>query len=111
MYKGIHDKIIEGEKDARSMGMRIILLGSFVGSPDICSTTFFDALQICDKMSFHLYLSLSHANHKKELKTTCLRAEDRPDLICRVFKMKLDLMLKDFRKGDICERIQGRKNH
>lgn len=46
-----------------------------------------------------------------ELKSTCLRAEDRHDLICRLFNMKLDLMLKDFKKGDIFGKIRARKNH
>lgn len=35
MYKDIHDKIIEGDKVARSMGMRIIRSGSSVGRPEI----------------------------------------------------------------------------
>lgn len=46
MYKGIHNKIIEGDKVARSMGMRIIRSGSSVGSPRYMFNNFLDALQI-----------------------------------------------------------------
>ena len=28
-----------------------------------------------------------------------LRADDRPDIVCRVFKMKLDNMMKEFKLG------------
>lgn len=33
MYKGIHDRILRGDSDATSTGMRIMLPGAFVGGP------------------------------------------------------------------------------
>lgn len=82
---------------------------------DIYSTTFWMHYKYLIRLVSLFYLSLSHANHngekyKRELKTTCLIAEDRPDLICRVFKIMLDLMLKDFKKEEFYL-IHSHKNH
>ncbi|XP_012827650.1 PREDICTED: uncharacterized protein LOC105948936 [Erythranthe guttata] len=41
------------------------------------------------------------------LNDTSLRPEDRPDILCRVFKMKLDSLLTDFKKGHIFGRIRA----
>lgn len=41
-----------------------------------------------------------------------LRAEDRPDIVCRVFKMKLDHMGRDLKQGKIFGRVKsGAKKH
>lgn len=96
--------------------MHIILTGSFVRSPRYMFSNFVDALHICNWIGFpSLFITFTGNPQwieiQMELKSTCLRTEDRPDLICRVFKMKLDLMLKDFKKGDIFAKIRARKNH
>ncbi|XP_019155261.1 PREDICTED: uncharacterized protein LOC109152142 [Ipomoea nil] len=36
-----------------------------------------------------------------------LKAEDRPDIVCRVFKMKLDAMIKDIKKGKLFGRVKA----
>lgn len=114
MYKGIHDRILRGDGDARSTGQRIILPGSFVGGPRYMFNNFVDALQICNWIGFpSLFITITCNPQWKEiqaeLKNANLRAEDRPDIICRVFKMKLDLMLKDFKKRTIFGKLRARK--
>lgn len=115
MYKGLQDRILSGENDARSIGMHIVLPGSFTGGPRYMFNNFVDALQICTWIGFlSLFITFTCIPQWKEiqrkLEHACLRSEAHPDLICRVFKMKLDLMLKDFRKGHIFGRLRARKN-
>lgn len=38
-----------------------------------------------------------------------LRPEDRSDIICRVFKMKLDQLVRDLKENNIFGRVRGVK--
>lgn len=116
MYKGIHDRILRGDNDATSIGMRIMLPGTFVGGPRYMFNNFVDAVKICNWIGFPSLFITFTCNEQwieiqREVKTTHLRAEDRPDIICRVFKMKLDRMIKDFKKGEIFGHTRARKCH
>lgn len=114
MYKGIQDRILRGDDDARSTGMRIILPGSFTGGPRYMFNNFMDALQICNWIGFPTFFVTMTCNPQwpeiqRVVAQTNLRAEDRPDILCRVFKMKLDNIIKDFKAGNIFGRLRARK--
>ncbi|XP_057248153.1 uncharacterized protein LOC109133695 [Beta vulgaris subsp. vulgaris] len=47
-----------------------------------------------------------HRN-KQILQKGGLRPEDRPDIICRVFKMKLDQLVKDLKENEIFGRVKA----
>lgn len=36
-----------------------------------------------------------------------LKSEDMPDLVCRIFKIKLDHMIKDIRKGNMFGKVKS----
>lgn len=112
MYKGIEERILHGDTDGRSTGTRIILPGSFTGGPRYMFNNFVDALQICNWIGFPTLFITITCNPKwpevqRALLTTNLRPEDRPDILCRVFKMKLDKMIKDFKKGHVFGRARA----
>lgn len=114
MYKGIQERILQGDTDARSTGARIILPGSFTGSPRYMFNNFVDALQICNWIGFPCYFVTVTCNPKwpevqRALDSFNLRPEDRPDILCRIFKMKLDTMIKGYKSGNVFGKVRACK--
>lgn len=48
MYKGLQDRILSGDNDARFIGMHNVLPGLFTGGPRYMFNDFVDTLQICN---------------------------------------------------------------
>ncbi|XP_012828012.1 PREDICTED: uncharacterized protein LOC105949272 [Erythranthe guttata] len=95
MYKGIEERFFKGDTEGKSVGKGIILPGSFIPGPRYMFNNFVDALQICNSIGFpSLFITITcnpqWPEIQKVLNDTSLRPEDRPDILCRVFKMKLD---------------------
>ncbi|XP_031108678.1 uncharacterized protein LOC116013169 [Ipomoea triloba] len=96
-YQGLSDALTRGELDPTGRGKRIILPSSFTGG----------ARQISYP---HLFITFTCNPNWPEIERYVvhrgLKSEDRPDIICRVFKMKLDAMIEDIKTqklfGDIC---------
>ncbi|XP_061372128.1 uncharacterized protein LOC133314638 [Gastrolobium bilobum] len=71
-----------------------------------------DAFAICRWAGYpHIFVTIT-CNPKwpeisRFLKARTLNAEDRPDILCRVFKFKLDQLLQDLRNGHILGKING----
>ncbi|XP_012850810.1 PREDICTED: uncharacterized protein LOC105970521 [Erythranthe guttata] len=112
MYKGIEEKIFKGDTEGKSVGQHIIIPGSFTASPRYMFNNFVDALQICNWIGFPtLFITITcnpqWPEIQRVLKDTNLRPEDRPDILCRVFKMKLDSMMTEIKKGRIFGRIRA----
>ena len=64
-----------------------------------------DAIAICKKFGYpDLFITITCNVNWTEIKEFVLQkglsASDRPDIVCRVFKMKLDEMMTDFKKKD-----------
>ncbi|KAL7129113.1 hypothetical protein ABFS83_13G041800 [Erythranthe nasuta] len=94
MYKSIEERVGSGDNDGKSVGTRIIIPITYTNGPRYMFNNFMDALQICNWIGFpSLYITIT-CNPKwpeiRGLKYTNLRPEDRPDVLCRIFKMKLD---------------------
>ncbi|XP_019161024.1 PREDICTED: uncharacterized protein LOC109157627 [Ipomoea nil] len=81
-YKCLIDALTRGEVDPTSQGKRIILPSSFTGGARYMVQNYQDAMSNCRWI-------------RK------LKAEDRPDIVCRVFKMKLNALIKDIKKEKI----------
>lgn len=61
-----------------------------------------------------IYLSSFTCNHKwpelvEFLNIYNLKPEDRPDLVCRLFKIKLDELIKDIKRGEIFGYVKSGK--
>ncbi|KAL7096997.1 hypothetical protein ACP275_10G115200 [Erythranthe tilingii] len=110
MYKGIEEKIFKGDTEGKSVGQRIIIPGSFTAGPRYMFNNFVDAPQICNWIGFPtLFIAITcnpqWPEIQRVLKDTNLRPEDRPDILCRVFKMKLDSMMSEIKKGCIFRHV------
>ena len=73
-----------------------------------------DAFVICKYAGYPSYFITMTCNPEwKEIRRfvnkRSLKPEDRPDILCRVFKIKLDALIKDLKDGNIFGKILGCK--
>ena len=94
------DAIDKGDNRGASIGKCIILPSSFTGSPRYMMQHFQDAMAICRWYSNpDLFITMTANSKWQEIehmlsKTDGHRAEDRPDIVARVFKLKLEQLMK-----------------
>ncbi|XP_061368581.1 uncharacterized protein LOC133311548 [Gastrolobium bilobum] len=110
LYKNIKHSLDSGEDAALSTEKRIIIPSSFTGGPRYMAENCKDAFAICRWAGYsHLFITIT-CNPKWPEITRFVRArqlnpEDRPDILCRVFKFKLDQLLHDLKKQNILGRV------
>ncbi|XP_019240815.1 PREDICTED: uncharacterized protein LOC109220798 [Nicotiana attenuata] len=106
MYKGLEDAVLHGEINPSSQGKRVILSSSFTGGARYMIQNYQDAMAICKWAGYpNLFITFT-CNPKwpeiiRFVKSKGLQAEDRPDILCRVFKIKLDRLIKDLKEKQI----------
>ncbi|XP_061372561.1 uncharacterized protein LOC133315030 [Gastrolobium bilobum] len=104
--------MVEGEDEVVNTGRRIIIPSSFTGGPRYKAENCKDAFAICRWAGYpHLFITIT-CNPKwpeitRFLKARNLNAEDRLDILCRVFKFKLDQLLHDLKKGRVLGTINA----
>lgn len=90
---------------------RTVLPGSFVGGPRDMRSRYADALAIVRHTSKPTYFITMTCNAQWQEILNALRhgerAEDRPDVTSRVFKMKLDQVIKDIKEGRIFGNVRA----
>ncbi|XP_061364994.1 uncharacterized protein LOC133308389 [Gastrolobium bilobum] len=112
LYKNIIHASDKGEDAAVKTRKRIILPSSFTGGPRYMAENCKDAFAICRWAGYpHLFITIT-CNPKWPEITQFLRArnlnvEDRPDILCRVFKFKLDQLLHDLKKEHVLGRVNA----
>ena len=105
LYSNVCDAVGKGDTDARTVGKRFILPPSFTGGPRYLIEKYHDAMAICRQFGNpDLFITMTANPNWKEIKDHLAAyggdsPNDRPDIECRVFKMKLDQLLDDFKKG------------
>lgn len=97
VLNGLPEALTIGEIDP-SVGMRIILPSSFTGGARYMFNNYQDAMAIYKKIGYpNLFITVTCNSNWNEIqrfvRSRNLKADDRPDIACRVFKMKLDQML------------------
>ncbi|XP_020985767.1 LOW QUALITY PROTEIN: uncharacterized protein LOC107461290 [Arachis duranensis] len=112
MYKGIREAVLNGETEPASRGKRIVLPASFTGGARYMIQNYQDAMAICRVVGYpDLFITLTCNPKWQEIQDhVCnrgLKAEDRPDIVCRVFKAKLDHMLRDIRVNKLFGRVRA----
>ncbi|XP_019182121.1 PREDICTED: uncharacterized protein LOC109177263 [Ipomoea nil] len=111
-YKGLSDALTRGEVQPSSQGKRIILPSSFTGGARYMIQNYQDAMAICRFVGYpNLFITFT-CNPKwpeieRFLEKRNLKAEDRPDIVCRVFKMKLDCLIKEIKNGKLFGRVKA----
>ncbi|BBH02471.1 early nodulin-like protein 7 [Prunus dulcis] len=106
VYKGIYDAISKGDNDANNIGQRVILPSSYTGSARYMLNNYQDAMAICRQYGNpDLFITFT-CNVKwpeivREFNTKPgYKPEDRPDIVSRLFKIKLDDMINYIKSGE-----------
>ncbi|KAL3623641.1 hypothetical protein CASFOL_032457 [Castilleja foliolosa] len=110
IYRGLADAVVSGENDPKSRGKRIILPSSFTGGTRFMIQNYQDAMAICRSVGYpDLFITFTCNPSWPEiirfLDSRNLRAEDRPDIVCRVFKIKLNELIREMRKDQIFGKV------
>ncbi|KAJ1690784.1 hypothetical protein LUZ63_014939 [Rhynchospora breviuscula] len=102
-YNNIRNAVVDSDMFGRSIGRRVILPPSHVGSPRYMFQNYQDAIAICRHLGTpHLFITFTCNPAWPEITRNLFpsqRTSDRPDLACRLFRMKLNQMVRDFRDG------------
>ncbi|KAL4306233.1 hypothetical protein AHAS_Ahas16G0157800 [Arachis hypogaea] len=111
-YKVFHETFVSGEAAAVATGQRIILPSTITGDPMYMFNNCKDAFAICKYDGYPCFFITITSNPKCDkvkrlLRGTGLSPQDRPDIITRIFKLKLNNLISDFKMGRPFGRIVG----
>ncbi|XP_071728569.1 uncharacterized protein [Rutidosis leptorrhynchoides] len=107
LYNNICDAVTRGDTKATSIGKRIILPSSHTGSPRYMVQNYQDAMALCREFDNpDLFITFTSNPKWPEINAMLSyiegqRAPDRPDIVARVFKLKLDCIMTDIMKKHI----------
>ncbi|CAB4488149.1 unnamed protein product [Rhizophagus irregularis] len=108
LYNGIQDAMISGDRTT-NVGQRIILPSSFTGGPRQMHKLYQDAMAIVRVFGKpDLFITITCNPKWPEIQNALLlgqTAQDRPDLISRIFNMKLKAIFNDILKEDIFGKV------
>ncbi|KAJ1687074.1 hypothetical protein LUZ63_018464 [Rhynchospora breviuscula] len=110
-YANVRDAVVNNDMFGRTVGKRIVLPASHVGRPRYMYQNYQDAIAVCRHLgSPHLFITFTCNPAWPEITRNLLPrqcANDRPDLVCRVFKMKLAEMVRDIRDSEFFGPVSG----
>ena len=97
--KGAEDALHRGDHDMANVGTRVVLPSSFVGGPRYHNQKFQDAMAVTRRFGKpDLFLTFTCNPTWDEIDRELLPgqiAKDRPDVVARVFRMKLRQLMSD----------------
>jgi hypothetical protein len=107
-YAKLNDSADTGTKS----GKRVVLPSSFVGSKRYMDQLYFDGMAISAAIGFpDLFITFTCNPAWPEITRLLakqnLKSHDRPDIIARVFKIKLTELLKDLTKKHVLGKVMG----
>ncbi|XP_019096470.1 PREDICTED: uncharacterized protein LOC109130853 [Camelina sativa] len=96
----VKEASVNGITDLSNEGKKFVIPPSFTGGPRYMQQMYLDAMATCKHFRFpDLFITFTCNAKWPEITRFCnkrkLRAYDRPDIICRIFKMKLDNLMDD----------------
>ncbi|KAL8111558.1 hypothetical protein AgCh_019317 [Apium graveolens] len=104
LYKSIVNKAVSGTTDASNVGNGFVLPANFLGSRRYMQQNFQDVLAVCHAVGHHdIFLTMTtnplwdEILQMMKIMSGC-SARDSPDVIARVFHLKLEQLLDDIRK-------------
>jgi len=102
-YNSLQKASEEGNSDLKDQGLACYLPATFTGGPTYMRNMYLDGMALCKHFGFPDYFIIFTCNSKwPELIRFCgeqnLSADDRPEIICKIFKMKLDYLMLDLTK-------------
>ncbi|KAK1416261.1 hypothetical protein QVD17_32050 [Tagetes erecta] len=101
-----------GNTNVSNLGQRVILPSSFTGGARYMMQNYLDAMSLCKWFGYPNFFITMTCNPKwpeilRFLENTTLKAEDRPDILSRIFKIKLDSFIKDLKDKEILGKVQA----
>ncbi|XP_035842064.1 uncharacterized protein LOC110923839 [Helianthus annuus] len=95
-----------GQSDLSHTGKPVILPSSFTGGSRYMMQNYLDAMALCRKYGYPDFFITITCNPKwpemvRFIGDSSIKPEDRPDILCRLFKMKLDALIKDMKEKKI----------
>ena len=107
-YQGLVDAA-EAGLDLNQIGSPTILPSSFIGGPRQMSQLYHDAMAIVRSLGKpDLFITMTCNPNWPEILEECQRygqtPQDRPDIVARVFKCKLQALLSDITKRNVLGR-------
>ncbi|CAN7016955.1 unnamed protein product [Brassica rapa subsp. trilocularis] len=105
-YDSIKDYENAGKVDMSDQGSEFVSPASFIGSPRYMKNLYLDAMTVCKNFGFpDLFITFTcnpkWSNITRYVKSQKVKAEDRSDIVCRIFKMKLDSLMDDLTKKNL----------
>ena len=104
-YSAVARAVQDGHTDAANLGTPYILPSSFVASPRYMQQCYQDAMAV---VRHHgkpdLFVTITCNPKWPEIQDQLKPGEapaDRPDIVARVFRLKLNALLKDLEKGEV----------
>ncbi|XP_050225551.1 uncharacterized protein LOC126675026 [Mercurialis annua] len=105
IYTGIRDAFYRGDTNSTDIGKSVILPASYTGSPRYMMEHYHDAMTICrfyGHPDLFVTFTCNPAWVEIQQMLTVIegqKVEDRPDIVARVFKFKVDQFSKDIKGG------------
>ncbi|XP_021979413.1 uncharacterized protein LOC110875525 [Helianthus annuus] len=105
-YENLNNLRQNGNEDMSNVGKRVILPSSFTGGSRYMRENYYDAMAIRKWFGYPDFFITITCNPKwpeikRFLKDKNINPEDRPDILCRLFKIKLDSIIKDLREKSL----------
>ncbi|KAL8621594.1 hypothetical protein ACOMHN_026265 [Nucella lapillus] len=102
-YQSLHDTLCENDGDPNNIGQRIVLPSTFVGGPRYMHEKQNDAMAYIRKFGCaDLFITMTCNPKWTDITENLLpgqAANDRPDIVSRVFKLKLRKLMDMIKKG------------
>ena len=106
LYKSIRDSVQKGDTNPETLGKKVILPATHTGSQRYMNQYFKDSLAICRTIGHpSLFLTMTCNTQWPEINSMLehlpgVAVSDAPDIVARVFKLKLDQLVHLIKKQD-----------
>jgi len=111
VYSGVADAIAHDDADAAALGRRIVLPSSFLGGPRFIGQCYQDSMAIVRKLGRpSLFITFTANPRWPEIQRELREGEtglNQPDLVVRVFHIKVRELLQDLYQQQIFGRFLG----
>ncbi|XP_035544582.1 uncharacterized protein LOC118347979 [Juglans regia] len=111
VYQGIVDSLSIGQSNASKVGKRIILPSSFIGGPRDMRKRYMEAMALVQRFGKpDIFLTMTCNPSWKEILDELgpqEEAQNRPDLIARIFRAKLEELKDELFKREIFGKVSA----
>ncbi|RLN42714.1 hypothetical protein C2845_PM01G33280 [Panicum miliaceum] len=111
LYQGLIDSLHAGESRANAIGKRTVLSTTFIGGPRDIRRRYMDAMALVRKYGQpDIFLTMTCNPNWDEIKSELFpgqTAQDRPDLVTRIFRAKLEELKRKLMDKDILGKVRS----